>query len=173
MGYSTAFKGILTFDCKISIEMINELEKFMGEDFRDHSEWIGGSGLTWIDLQIVYKDGLPYGVEWNGSEKTYDLPEKINAITANMRIVYPDFKLKGELICQGDDICDRWKLVMVNGSATHVKIDDPKIFEIEYDNSKGTLNRCNIWYTCPRCGHLDVAEQSNFCERCGVKLKWV
>ena len=78
------------------------------------------TALSYIDLQLT--DDFS-GLEWDGSEKTYDLVEKVNLIIENMRLKYPDFGLTGELLAQGEDNGDVWILAMENGKAKHKKID--------------------------------------------------
>lgn len=110
MGYNTDFNGVLKFQEGMTVEQLSELKKYLGEDCRDHPEWdYPNVGLTYVDLEIT-DDML--GLRWNGTEKTYDLVEKINLITKNMRVKYPDFKLSGEMNAQGEDIGDIWKVVM-------------------------------------------------------------
>jgi hypothetical protein len=49
MGYSTSFSGELLFTKELKASELAELNKFLGEDCRDHPEW-GISGLTYIDF---------------------------------------------------------------------------------------------------------------------------
>ncbi len=115
MGYNTEFKGQLKFVKELSTKALQKLSEMLGEDCRDHPEW-GSIGLTHIDLRIT-KDFS--GLEWDDdTEKTYDLPEKINLVTRHMRIDFPEFELEGKLLAQGEDIDDRWELIMEEGVAT-------------------------------------------------------
>jgi hypothetical protein len=63
------------------------------------------------------------GVKWNGAEKTYDLVEKINFVIKNMKKNHSEFGLTGELLAQGEDVGDVWRLVMENNVAYEKKID--------------------------------------------------
>jgi hypothetical protein len=85
----------------------------LDEDCREHPEW-GRADLTYIDLELL--DDFS-GVKWNGAEKTYDLEEKVNVIIDEMRKEFPNFGLQGEMIAQGEDIEDRWSLLIENGRA--------------------------------------------------------
>ena len=118
MGYSTDFTGELTFVNDPTAKQLAKLKSFMGEDCRDHPEW-GSKNYTYIDLEIT-EDFT--GIQWDGSEKTYDLPEKINMIIREMREDFPNFGLEGKLEASGESFDDRWYLVMVNGVATKKEI---------------------------------------------------
>lgn len=118
MGYSTEFRGKLEFANEATAKQLAKVKTFLGEDCREHPEW-GATNLTYINLQLA--DDFT-GLEWNGSEKTYDLTEKVNLIIDKVREVYPDFELTGELMAQGEDIEDRWKLRIEDGKAVKVKI---------------------------------------------------
>jgi hypothetical protein len=122
MGYNTDFSGILTYKNPITDEELEYLQEFMGADCRDNPEW-GRTDLTWIDLDADIE-----GVYWNGSEKTYDLPEKINLIISEMQEKFPEFGLEGELYARGEDPDDMWVLVMENNTAiektTKVVLDE-------------------------------------------------
>jgi len=138
MGYSTTFNGVLTFKKELTIKEFCKLQTFMGQDCRNHPEWDSGD-LTWIDLEIYNNNGVPYGLCWNGSEKTYDLVEKINFIIQEMRKDFPDFGLEGEMSAVGEDEDDRWRLV---------------INESGFAESRGwvVLPEEDAVITCPYCG---------------------
>lgn len=120
MGYSTQFSGKLTFTNQLTGAQLYKLSQYLGQDCREHPEW-GAPHLTYIDLKITNEvDGL----EWDGSEKTYNLPEIVNLLTTEMRKQFPDFALDGYLLAQGEEIEDRWMLKMQNGEAVSVKISD-------------------------------------------------
>jgi len=119
MGYSTSFTGELKFAEELRASELASLNKFLGEDCREHPEW-GSHNLTYIDLELT-KDFT--GLKWNGAEKTYDLVEKVNLIIENMKEVYSDFELTGELLAQGEDVGDVWRLVIENNVAYERKID--------------------------------------------------
>lgn len=134
MGYTTKFSGKLLFNHDLPISAIQKLRTILGEDCREHPEW-GRTDLTYIDLKIA--DELD-GLEWDGSEKTYDLPEKVNLVIRLMHEAYPNFVLTGELLAQGEDIDDRWKLRMVANVAKSFKFDPT-------DNEKRFIVVCESW----------------------------
>ena len=89
MGYSTDFSGQLLFTHELTVDELTEVSKFLGEDCREHPEW-ESNGMTWIDLELTNDNK---GLQWDGSEKTYDLTEKVNMIIKEMSKMYPDFGL--------------------------------------------------------------------------------
>jgi hypothetical protein len=121
MGYNTEFKGKLKFKTELTTSQLAKVNSFLGEDCRDHPEWEGSTGLYYVDLVLL--DDFS-GLQWNSeTEKTYQLDEIINMLIKNIRKEIPDFSLEGKLLAQGDDIDDRWELIMENGIA--IKKDLP------------------------------------------------
>ena len=115
MGYSTDFRGELKFTTDIDIKQQAHLKQYMGEDFRDHPDWVKpDTYMYYIDLVIL--DDYS-GIKWNGSEKTYGMLESINFIIDEMRKLWPEFDMEGEMDNQGEEIGDVWKIVMENGRA--------------------------------------------------------
>lgn len=108
MGYSTEFKGELKFAKELTASQLAKLQSMCGEDCRDHPEW-NAKGLYYVDLELT-KDFS--GLKWSGAEKTYGMVEIVNVVTAQMRKEWPDFTLVGSLHAQGEDMEDRWVLVM-------------------------------------------------------------
>lgn len=122
MGYNTYFKGRLIFDF-VSDEELQYIESFMGEDVRNHPEWIKNpkhKNLTHIDWQITEDKK---GIEWNESEKSYDMDLTLELILDNMNLKFPNFSKKivaGEILAQGEDQFDRYK-ILVNWKGQVVK----------------------------------------------------
>lgn len=138
MGYSTEFKGELKFKTEMTATQLSKVKAFLGEDCRNHPEW-GRSDLTYIDLQLT--DDFS-GLQWDGSEKTYDIVDKVNLVIQQMQLLYPEFGLEGQLLAQGEDMNDRWMLQMKDGLAVNeaIVVTETKI-------------------TCPHCGESFVLEQ--------------
>lgn len=148
MGYSTSFSGELKFTKELKASELAELNKFLGEDCRDHKEWKNTSGigdLSYIDLKLT-KDFS--GLEWDNGEKSYNMVEKVNLVIENMKIKYPDFGLSGEFLAQGEDIGDVWRLVMEDNVAYERKID--------------LTGKRKV--TCPHCDEEFFLEDSNINE---------
>ena len=115
MGYDTSFKGELKFTTELKASQIAKVESFMGEDCRRHPEWKGSEELTWINLELLHDYS---GIKWDESEKSYDMVAKVNMIIRNMQDFMPEFGLEGKMIAQGEDIEDRWELVMIDNQAS-------------------------------------------------------
>jgi len=123
MGYDTSFKGELKFTRGMAPHLLIDLKKFLGADCRDHPEWVQlghkDLSLSYIDLELL--DDYS-GLRWNDAEKTHDMVKAINVIILNLRHWWSDFGLTGELIAQGEDPDDKWKIVIENGLACRKEI---------------------------------------------------
>ena len=106
MGYHTEFRGALRFTTKLTGRQLASINHILGKDCRNHPEWEAGD-LTYIDLKLL-PDGS--GLEWDGSEKPYDMLGQVNFVISDMRKLYPDFGLSGVMTAQGSEIGDLWEL---------------------------------------------------------------
>jgi hypothetical protein len=139
MGYTTNFKGVLLFTKELNGKELKKVKSFLGEDCRQHEEW-GRTDLSYIDLELT--DDFS-GLQWDGSEKTYDLQDKVNVIIDEMRKEFPDFGLEGHLVAQGEDVEDRWTLsIEANGRAVKRPVE-----------VKGAKVKC------PHCGEKFIVEE--------------
>lgn len=105
MGYNTKFSGELKFMQPLTMEQFIDLDEILEK----------------LDIDLDFnkqKDAL----KWNGAEKTYDLEVKVNDLVDAMRLKYPEFYLCGELLAQGEEVGDVWKLVIENGRAVRQEI---------------------------------------------------
>jgi len=121
MGYSTDFKGMLKFKKEPTASELAYLKKFLSQDRRDigfetDSDVYESEDEYWYHIDLELTDDFS-GLQWNGAEKTYGLNHIVNFITKQMRKKYSDFELTGKLTAQGEDIEDRWELVMEKGLA--------------------------------------------------------
>jgi hypothetical protein len=109
MGYSTDFKGELKFKEELPASELAEVKKFLDEDSSDHPEW-GNIERYYVDLEFLNDFS---GLKWNGAEKTYGMVQVVNMIINNMiEHVNSDFGFTGELQAQGEDMDDRWVLLI-------------------------------------------------------------
>lgn len=114
MGYNTTFKGELKFTKELTASQLAKLSSMLSEDCRDHPEW-NAPDLTYIDLRLL--DDFS-GLEWDyETEKTYELEELVNVVITEMQKEYPDFGLTGKLVAQGEEVDDRWELIIKDGRA--------------------------------------------------------
>lgn len=140
MGYSTDFSGSLKISPKLDKSQKDYLKTFLGADCRDHKEWFAlipdwkhSRNLTYIDLELTDDEDA---LQWDGSEKTYDLAEKVELIIKLMRIKVPEFSLHGKLYAQGESRNDTWIL----------RADGDVVVEETIDLVTKTV-------TCPNCQH--------------------
>jgi len=122
MGYTTEFEGVLKFVKEPTIAELVKLKSFMGEDVREHPEWIQEDFTDYSYIQWEITPDYS-GIQWEGSEKFYCAVESINLILVNMRAEFPGFGFTGELLAQGEDFTDRWKLVIRDGKAVREEIE--------------------------------------------------
>ena len=124
MGYDTRFTGSLEFTTEMTAPMLAKLSSMFGEDCRDHPEWSPGPYLYYVDLVLLPDFS---GVEFDAdTEKTTLGPEMVNMITGVMMEEYPEFSFKGQMIAQGEDPDDRWRLV-VDDTGIARRVDWPRI----------------------------------------------
>jgi hypothetical protein len=125
MDYNTNFSGQLKFKNDVTSSKLAELNTFLGKDrrtigYRDDNIYEDGKyGDHWYRINLILLDDFS-GIEWNGSMKTYGLEDIVNFLIDKCQL-----ELEGELLAQGEDNDDRWRLVIVDGRA--VKIDFPRI----------------------------------------------
>jgi hypothetical protein len=128
---SAQFEGCLTFKEPITYEQVKLLETILEQDCRDHPVW-GANDLTYIDFEFNEDRS---GLQWNNAEKSYAMAEKANLIIKLMNAWGHPITLEGEMLAQGDDIGDVWRLVMENNVARDVDVI------------------INGIVTCPECEH--------------------
>jgi len=106
MGYHTEFSGVLQFNKKLTTRQLSFIKKILRQDCREHPDW-DANNLSYIDLALLPDDS---GIQWDGSEKTYDMPELVNVVIRQMRKNFPELGLSGVMATQGSDIGDLWDL---------------------------------------------------------------
>ena len=136
MGYDTSYVGEFKINKPLNAYQIKHIENIFGEDCRTHLEW-GATDLTYIDLELS-KDKKR--IIYDGSEKSYDMTEKLALVVKLMRAVVPDFQLDGEFVCQGEDYNDRY-LIKTNSLGDFEKED---LAYVKIPESTPIL--------CPHCG---------------------
>jgi len=115
MGYNTDFVGELYFTKPITEEQEKKLKTFLGANCSEYPEWESNDFyLGYINLEFT--DDFD-GLQWDHSEKSYDMVKKINLILREMRKEFPNFGLYGELEAYGEIPGDLWKIVIENGWA--------------------------------------------------------
>ena len=122
MGYTTTFRGELKFVVPLTAPELTHINTFLGADPRENAEWNASREIGYIDLELT-KDFS--GVKWDGSEKNRGMVEAVNLITEQMKKIKPDFLFCGAMQAQGEDMDDRWSLVIDNGIAKRVETPPP------------------------------------------------
>lgn len=110
MGYSTDIHGVLKFKVPPTVEVlacINEISGQLPRDLQDIQNPDNAKSYIQWELTKDFK-----GIKWDDGEKFYDIVETMNLLIATCRTIQPDFELEGEMLCQGEDIKDRWKLLL-------------------------------------------------------------
>jgi hypothetical protein len=120
MGYNTEFKGSFTFKNELTTPQMAKLNTILGEDVRDHKNWPMGYECTFIDLEFT-PDFT--GLQWDNSEKSHDMEDMLNLIMEIMQSYMSGFHFEGEMIAQGEDIDDRYRIVIENDFAVRKEID--------------------------------------------------
>jgi len=109
MGYSTEFKGKISFDQEVSELFAEEINFFCRkrhctED--NHNKTSDYAPSLWCDWEVA-EDRK--GLEWNGSEKSYDmdkwLPLLINKFLEPAGII-----CNGFVEAQGENVGDHWAI---------------------------------------------------------------
>ncbi len=119
MGYHTDFAGALKFTRKLTARQLAYLKQILRQDCREHPEW-NTPNLTYVDLALLPDNS---GIQWDGSEKTYHMPELVNVLIRQMRKTFPEFGLSGAMTAQGSDVGDLWELyISADGFARKRKL---------------------------------------------------
>ena len=141
MGYDTDYKGVLLFSNEdtLTAKELRYLTSILREDVREHPEWKIFMNEKNYSLTFIYFELLDdfSGIRHSGAEKSHNQDEAINLIKSLMEHEFKKpFILKGKILCQGEDIEDRWFLsIDKDGVASRIDI------------SVETIT------TCPSCGY--------------------
>lgn len=130
MGYSTDFDGILKFNNPLSVEQDAFLRTICSgemEDVDKHPEWSRPANYHGYIQLVISKDQS--GIEWDGNEKFYDAVDAVNTVIMTMQDKFPEFGLEGSLLAQGEEVRDRWYLVISNGLAERREIDIGSLYK--------------------------------------------
>lgn len=99
MGYTTTFTGVISIDPPLSSEETDKLNAELDQDLSRMN-----IGTRWCDWRVT-PDGA--GLKWNGSEKSYYMPEWLTSLID--RIFIPMGRtLNGEVEASGEDAGDHW-----------------------------------------------------------------
>ncbi len=108
MGYTTQFDGSLKFNREMTEPELAFIKSMFWLEGDYSAPWIHPHGKPhYIQLELT-KDND--GIQWDGSEKFYDAVEAVNFIIDNAKRQITDFALSGQLLAQGEEVGDIWRL---------------------------------------------------------------
>ena len=106
------------------------LKKFCGVDIRDYPCWVKeiknvvfpnlDIRLTWIDLKLIHNENT-IQLEWNESEKTYNMAEKLKFVIHMMVAHFPTIEFNGSFKIWGEH----------SGHISQIVVRDNKVYEKE------------------------------------------
>ena len=123
MGYSTTFDGHLNIVTACGTESVHPdaemaimmLEKFCGSDMQAiKSREQYNISTRWCDWCVRYSSKKEPRLEWNGSEKSYQMYEWLHFIQDKF-LTPAGLTLGGRVTAQGEDPEDRWAIEVENG----------------------------------------------------------
>ena len=142
MGYNTDFSGEIRFSRELTkaeqflikgmLDKLSDAQE-LAEEFRytaqEHDYY------SYHNLRLNEEGNA---IEWNGGEKTYEMPTSmrvvIHAITCNI----PDIIMNGVFLAQGGEIGDVWKLMVIDNVVIEEKVSLESMGKREVN--------------CPHCG---------------------
>lgn len=147
------FKGNLYFKQPLSYKEVKLFDTFK-EDF------ISGDTLKYTKEDIIdFEFDLSYDntyMYWDNSENTSDFYNKIKLFIKFMVENSPTFELNGELIGQGEDIDDRFKIIVDKNVVTESYIEDNFIELKLYQNKEEIWLNGNLFKQSERLSFFDL-----------------
>lgn len=111
MWYSTSYTWELLFNENISIQEIREVQKYLWENINSHPEWwYKWKWYLWF-IDLCINDTMTW-LEWRVSEKSSLMQDKVNFLIKKIREKFPHFTLSWGFLCQGENLLDRYRLMM-------------------------------------------------------------
>lgn len=114
MGYTTEFEGAVKVEPTLTAAQMDILHDFAQERHGGNCDVYAGFPGFWCNWE-ARTGGTEIG--WNGSEKFYDSDEWMKYIIENFLKPW-GVTANGEIIAQGEDISDRWLLVVQNNEVS-------------------------------------------------------
>lgn len=117
MGYTTTFEGHITIGEPL-LAKTRERLNFLGEDSRDKPELTrhgAPSGYCQWELRPDPDNSELECLKWDGGEKFYDSFEWMQFIVEK---VLTDYTCNGVIEAQGEELSDRWLLVVENSKVS-------------------------------------------------------
>jgi hypothetical protein len=105
MGYTTTFDGAITIT-----PPLNEAEKEKADYWYFCDDKIEGAPSSYCQWEVSHKGD---SLKWDGGEKFYKSLEWMQWIIDQL----PGHQFSGEIIAQGDEAGDVWKIVVKDNKA--------------------------------------------------------
>lgn len=110
MGYTTTFTGVITIT-----PALNETEKNQADYWRFCNDKIDDAPRSYCQWEVTHNGDE---LEWDGGEKFYYPVEWMQWLIDQ----FPEHQFSGELIAQGEEAGDAWKLVVKGNKAERKEI---------------------------------------------------
>lgn len=133
MGYTTHFKKKIKIEPELTASQIKFIKSIYG-DMRDFNPSKAEQmGFTWFRWELNEDMNA---LQWDGGEKFYDAPEKMQYIINECLLKWDNLKFNGTIRAQGEETEDIWDL----------KVVDNVVTVVEYERQGETIE-------CPDCEH--------------------
>ena len=140
MSYKISYTGELSIVGEVTLPLLKELNSILGEDCRDHPEWVVPRDLYYIDLALTQDmTGLCMDKD---VEYTTDIDKQVHTVIQLMQKKFPDFNLRGSLQGQGREPEDK-TLVYMNKDGTTV---NEKTLDTLIEGETITCPSCNYCF---------------------------
>lgn len=171
MGYTTDFEGVIELDKPLTEEDNDFLMKFSGcrrmvrniceHQYGIEGEWFVNDESTGVKdynkppktqpgLWCQWKptdDGK--GIEWDGGEKFYESETWMKYLIEGF-LKPKGYKCNGEILAQGEEIHDRWRLIVKNNKV-YVKAEGLKREEVVLTNPPTPITKLQPDIVCLKC----------------------
>lgn len=122
MGYNTDYTGVIGFSRELKGSEITHLEPYLHSQYdrrEDPNNTDNVGDFNWIDLEF---SGDFMGLEYNGSEKSRNMEGQLQFAINRLVEKAPDVMCNGEMLAQGEEHDDRYKIIVTNNKVTVKKI---------------------------------------------------
>lgn len=166
MGYSTHYKGTIRI-YNLDLERVRILNLYLGKDKREIVQHIPpGEDLPFTFFSVELNEEMT-ALQWDGAEKTYGMLEMLNFLRL---IAQLEFGEGDNMVCQGDEIEDRYILVVENNEVIKRAI-------ISESQGSDVYVTMGSYYDEEEVGGVfaDKADAEEYCAKRAAagELKWI
>lgn len=119
MGYTTDFMGEIKIKPELTVKQLVFIKSMFG-DMREYNP-IDAKKHELTHFDFEFNEDMN-SIRWNGAEKFYDAVEKMQYVIDKTTKKFPKIKFEGILFAQGEELEDRWKLIVKDNKAKKVEI---------------------------------------------------